>query len=224
MNNLESINLTYNYLSEVYGLTKLEYVRKKLIKSGELRGLNPKSLVKYNLLTEQNDKYKWKGLIPQYFHAYDYYNAVRGKKKTYENLLSVLKNPENCDTDEIMEALTIKGACALHGLENSEIITKYENEIIDLNDYNVHELTNKSEIKIHPVTEGSLITKLNDPSINDNIKLNDDPDCRAPRRWQLDDANQEKVIATCRKYAKGEKGVQFILAKVGEGPLAVEGK
>ena len=39
-----------------------------------------------------------------------------------------------------------------------------------------------------------------------------------------DAANQEKVIATCRKYAKGEKGVQFILAKVGEGPLAVEGK
>ena len=168
MNNLEAINLTYRYLSEVYNLTKLEYIRKKLIKSGELRGLNPKSLIKHNFLIEQDNKYKWKGLIPQYFHAYDYYNAVRGKKKTYENLLTILKYSENYEIDEIMEALTIKGACALHGLENNKIITKYENEIIDLSEYKVHKAINES-------TEGNFIDKLNAPDINDHIKLNNEP-------------------------------------------------
>jgi hypothetical protein len=168
MNNLESINLTYKYLSEVYDLTKLDYVRRKLIKSGELRGLNPKSLIKHNLLIEQDEKYKWKGLIPQYFHAYDYYNAVRGKKKTYENLLTILKYSENYEIDEIMEALAIKGACVLHGLENSEIVTKYENEVINLSDFKLHKAINES-------TEGSLMGRLNTPDINDHIKLNDDP-------------------------------------------------
>lgn len=127
MNNLDGINLTYEYLSEVYGLTKSDYVKRKLIKSKELKGLNSKSLVKYNFLTEYNDKYKWRGVIPQYFHAYNYYHAVRGNDKTYNDLLEILKNPENYETNQFVEALTIKNACDLHGLENNK-----ENDIIEL--------------------------------------------------------------------------------------------
>jgi len=163
MNNLESISLTYKYLSEVYNLTKSDYISKKMIKSGELRGLNIKSLIKYNLLTEQNDKIKWKGLTLQYFHAYDYYNAVRGKKKTYEYLLSILKNPENYDLNEIMEALAIKDACTVHGLENSEIITTYENKVINIDDFNIHEAISTPEI--------SLIEKIKIPEIQISEKV-----------------------------------------------------
>src|ERR1035437_7634620 len=128
MNNLDGINSTYEYLSEVYGLTKSDYVKRKMIKSKELKGLNPKSLVKYNFLTEYNDKSKWRDVIPQYFHAYNYYHAVRGRNKNYNDLLTILKNPENYSPNEIIEALTIKGACDLHGLENNK-----EDDIIELN-------------------------------------------------------------------------------------------
>ena len=128
MNNLDGINSTYEYLSEVYGLTKSDYVKRKMIKSKELKGLNPKSLVKYNFLTEYNDKSKWRDVIPQYFHAYNYYHAVRGRNKNYNDLLTILKNPENYSPNEIIEALTIKGVCDLHGLENNK-----ENDIIELN-------------------------------------------------------------------------------------------
>src|ERR1035437_6218629 len=127
MINLDGINLTYEYFSEVYGLTKSDYVKRKLIKSKELKGLNSKSLVKYNFLTEYNDKYKWRGVIPQYFHAYNYYHAVRGNDKTYNDLLEILKNPENYEINQFVEALTIKNACDLHGLENNK-----ENDIIEL--------------------------------------------------------------------------------------------
>jgi hypothetical protein len=127
MNNLESINLTYEYLSYVYGLTKSDYIKRKMIKSEELKGLNPKSLIKYNFLTAYNDKYKWRGVIPQYFHAYNYYHEVRGNDKNYNDLLTISKNPENYDVNQIREALTIKSICDLRGLENNK-----EDNIIEL--------------------------------------------------------------------------------------------
>ncbi len=161
MNNLNSINLTYQYLSDVYDLTKSDYVKRKLIRSEGLQGLNPKSLVKHNILTEYKDTYKWKSVIPQYFHAYNYYNKVRGNEKNYDNILAILKNPENFTPNEIIEALTIKGACALHGLENNKEI--FDDNIAELIE------TNTSEPINIPVQE-----HVQEKSISDNIiKKND---------------------------------------------------
>jgi hypothetical protein len=148
MNNLDSINETYIYLSEVYSLTKSDYVKERLIKTKDLKGLNPKSLVKHNFLTEYNETYKWKSLTPQYFHAYNYYNAVRGIKKTYEDILKVLNNPETYEIHETIEALKIKGACTLHNPETNEVITTYNNEVIDISQFEVHKVIPEPEIPL----------------------------------------------------------------------------
>ena len=145
MNNLNQtlnqIDLTYQYISEIYKQTNSGYIKENKIKSEELKGLNPKSLAKYNFLSSSNGSYLWKGVIPQYFHAYDYYNAVRGKKKNYEGLLILLKNPENSTVDEILEALAVKGAYALYGLENNN-----ENVVID-NNFNIDLEATKLQIE-----------------------------------------------------------------------------
>jgi hypothetical protein len=126
MNTLETIDLTYKYLRNVYDQTCTTYVKKNLIKSENLIGLNINSLIKHSFLIEHKNSVNWIGVKPQISYAYDYYYSVRKKKKKYENILNVLKNPNNFEVDEIIEAIAIKG------MQDSYINPKIDNSNITI--------------------------------------------------------------------------------------------
>lgn len=109
MINLDSLDKTYEYLSCVYQQTKEDFIKRKTIKSEKEKGLNVNSLYKYNLLTEFKDKYKWNGAMPRYALAYDYWNYIRGRKRKYTDLLTILKDPTIHKSDDILEAIGVTG-------------------------------------------------------------------------------------------------------------------
>lgn len=109
MVNLNLVHQIYHYLCDVYEQTKSNYIKSKLIKTYDENGLTPRMLHKHKFLIEHNNCYKWKMEVPPTFQdAYNYYYAVRGKKKTYNQLLTVLDSPNTYSVKELIEAISVK--------------------------------------------------------------------------------------------------------------------
>jgi len=108
MKTIENIRQTYNYLQSVYDLSKNGNIKTD-IKSESHKGHDVKSLLKHDILTEDNGIYKWNSTKPDYRRAFQYYNAVRNKKKTYGSLLAIIRNPDKYSTRQLVEAIAIKG-------------------------------------------------------------------------------------------------------------------
>jgi len=125
MINLDSLDKTYEYLSCVYQQTKEDFIKRKAIKSEKDKGLNVNSLYKYNLLVEFKDKYKWNGAMPRYALAYDYWNYVRGRKKKYTDLLTILKDPTIHKSDDILEAIGVTG-------REEEMLKEKHEKVVDV--------------------------------------------------------------------------------------------
>ena len=119
MKKIEAINKVFTYLKYIKYITKDGYVGKTMIKSDNSLGLNPKSLIKHDLLTtfeKQVDRKKtitqcgWGGKPFNYVLAYDYYHIVRGKPERYSDIHKILSNPTTSDIDDYLIALEIKSA------------------------------------------------------------------------------------------------------------------
>jgi hypothetical protein len=107
MDKLESVDIIYKYLIYAYQQTGIDFVKKNVIGSETLKGLNPSSLFKFHFLVELNNKFKWNGNVPRYSTAYDYYNQIRGNKRRYTDLLEILDKPEKYEANDISEALAV---------------------------------------------------------------------------------------------------------------------
>ncbi len=125
MINLDSLDRTYEYLSCVYQQTKEDFIKRKAIKSEKEKGLNVNSLYKYNLLVEFKEKYKWNGAMPRYALVYDYWNYVRGRKKKYTDLLTILKDPTIHKSDDILEAIGVTG-------REEEMLNEKHEKVVDV--------------------------------------------------------------------------------------------
>lgn len=125
MINLDSLDKMYEYLSYVYQQTKEDYIKRKAIKSEKDKGLNVNSLYKYNLLVEFKDKYKWNGAMPRYALAYDYWNYIRGRKRKYTDLLTILKDPTIHKSDDILEAIGVTG-------REEEMLNEKHEKVVDV--------------------------------------------------------------------------------------------